>query len=138
MSKVFLLTGSSRGLGRQIAEAVLAERSLGDHSADKALHDWNNHAPADIGKKVSREIAALGESGKLDRTIIGLPPCDTIEETAHKITSEVLGGAPNLVAELEKAGGGALSLLLTLKPFVLAHPFVASCGCYFGDLTGAG
>jgi hypothetical protein len=125
-------------IGKKTAEAVLADRALGDHSADKALRDWNNHDPADIGKKISREIAKLGEAGRLDRTIIGLPPCDTIEETAHKVTSGVLGGTPNLVAEFEKAGGGALPLLLTLKPFILAHPFVASCGCYFGDLSGAG
>jgi hypothetical protein len=124
-------------IGKKTAEAVLADRALGDHSADKALRDWNNHDPADIGKKISREIAELGEAGKLDRTIIGLPPCDTVEETAHKINVKALED-PNLAAEIEKAGGGALPLLLTLKPFVLAHPFVASCGCYFGDLSGAG
>jgi len=38
-------------IGKETAEAVLAERALGNHSADKALHDWNNHDPADIGKR---------------------------------------------------------------------------------------
>ena len=114
-------------IGTETAKALLAECALGDHSADKALHEWNRHDPRETVGQVSRTIAALGAEGKLDETIIDLPRCDTLGEKAREINSKALGN-PNLEAELERAGGGAKPLLVALQAFVLAHPFTDPLG----------
>ncbi len=89
----------------------------------------------EAAEKLSQTIAKLGAKGKLDSILVDLKD-DSLNQMAREINSSALA-APELQAKLEQAGGGAGSLLIALKDFVLSHPFVASCECYFGGpITG--
>jgi hypothetical protein len=121
-------------IGDKTATAILVKYALGDLLVEDGKRlKWSGREAREIVEEMSRVIAAQGAEGKLDAIIVDTSD-DTLKEKADKINSTVLAD-PNRVTKLKKAGGGAEPLLISLKAFVLAHPFTDPLGPrQFGEL----
>ena len=93
---VALVTGSGRGLGRMIAETLLAG------GADVALHDINEEAPAAFGESESltalaRELSARGSTpdGGLLWTRIGRDTSYAVVDRPADTTGRAIGRVGN-------------------------------------------
>ncbi len=128
---VALVTGSGRGLGRVIAETLLAR------GADVALHDINEQAPAQYGESASlSELAkALSQIGPRTLAVTGDV---TREDAVVKLAGEVERGLGPIDILVNCAGGdigadgnkpnpnGALDIKLADAQAVLQRNFVGT------------
>jgi len=129
--QVALVTGSGRGLGRRIAERLIAR------GAEVAIHDIDEAAPTQYGEgaSLSAVAEALGRSGK--RTI-GVTGDVTDEAAVTRIAAEVEARIGPVSILVNCAGGdigvdgtkphpnGALDIPLADAMAVLSRNFVST------------
>ncbi|UAK26425.1 SDR family oxidoreductase [Sphingomonas nostoxanthinifaciens] len=96
--QVALVTGSGRGLGRTIAEALIAR------GADVAIHDINEEAPAQYGEGANLSAVAATLSGAGTR-VIGVTGDISDESAVAAMTAAVEAGLGPISILVNCAGG---------------------------------
>jgi hypothetical protein len=115
-------------IGDKTATATLVKYALGDLLVEDGERlKWSGRKARETLEEMIRVIAARGEEGKLDAIIVDTTDDTLLKEKAQEIDSTVLAD-PNRVTKLENACGRAKPLLISLKAFVLAHPFTDPLG----------
>lgn len=87
MDSVFFITGSSRGIGKALAEAILAENDqnlvIGLARTNSLDHERFVHVEADLSKDISEKVRSLFEQYQPAKSVVLINNAGTLGHTAY-------------------------------------------------------